>query len=119
MKMQNKQNGVKMVVNLGSNPTVKTVTGNRRMARFTVACLDRNGNDPHAKMKWLPVVSWGSVAEMAGRFLRKGKRVLITGHVVERVWMDKKGNARTKSEIVATNLVLLDSGRIGVMRRAS
>ena len=108
MKMQN-NNNVKMVVNLGTKPTIKTVTGGRKMARFSVAAFETEAESGKKKIKWYNVISWGNVADMAERCLEKGKRVIICGHLVEKKWLDKKGVERIRKEILATNLVLLHS----------
>ncbi len=111
MKMQNNSNNsVKMVVNLGTKPTIKTVSGGRKMARFSVAALETESESGKKKVKWYNVISWGNVADMAERCLEKGKRVIVCGHLVEKKWLDKKGVERTRKEILATNLVLLHSG---------
>lgn len=115
MKMSdNKNNNVKMVVNLGTKPTIKTVTGGRKMARFSVAAIEPDGESGKKKVKWYNVISWGNVADMAERCLEKGKRVIVCGHLVEKKWLDKKGIERTRKEILATNFVLLNSGNKSV-----
>ena len=110
MNMQNK-NDVRMIVNLGTNPTVRTTFSGQKVARFSAAAVEHDATTGKNKVKWYAVVSWGRVAEIAEMHLQKGKRVLLCGNLVIRHWTDKKGNARTKSEIVATDLVLLHSGR--------
>lgn len=112
-----KNNSVKMIVNLGTKPTVKTVSGGRKMARFSAAVLEtENETGPDGltrkkkKVKWYPVLSWGSVADMAGRCLEKGKRVMVCGYMTEKQWIDKKGVVRVRKEILATNFILLNSG---------
>ncbi|MDQ3111184.1 MAG: single-stranded DNA-binding protein [Bacteroidota bacterium] len=109
MKTQS-NNNVKMIVNLGTKPTIKTVSGGRKMARFSVATLETENESGKKKIKWYSVISWGSVADMAERCLEKGKRVIVCGHLVEKKWLDKKGIERTKKEILATHFVLLNSG---------
>jgi single-strand DNA-binding protein len=106
-----KNNNVKMIVNLGTKPTIKTVSGGRKMARFSAAALETEESSGKKKVKWYPVLSWGSVAEMAERCLEKGKRIIVCGHMTEKQWLDKKGVVRTKKEILATNFILLDSGK--------
>lgn len=102
-----KNNNVKMIVNLGTKPTIKTVSGGRKMACFSVAALEAEQEGGKKKIKWYNVISWGSVADMAERCLQKGKRVIISGHIVEKKWLDKKGVEHIRKEILATNLVLL------------
>jgi len=118
MNMNMQPNNVKMIVNLGTKPTVKTVSGGRRMARFSAAAIEPDDTGK-SKVKWYSVVSWGKVADMAGRCLEKGKRVMVCGHLITRTWTDKKGIQRTRHEIVATNLILLHSGKSATLPNAA
>ncbi|CAN5861237.1 hypothetical protein BH11BAC7_BH11BAC7_35150 [soil metagenome] len=113
MKMPN-NNNVKMIVNLGTKPTIKTVTGGRKMACFSVAAFETENESGKKKIKWYNVISWGSVADLAERCLEKGKRVIVCGHLVEKKWLDKKGIERVRKEILATNIVLLHAGNKNV-----
>ena len=120
--MQN--NNVKMIVSLGTNPTVKSALNGKKVARFSVAAFDPDSyrDKPDAggkKVKWYTVVSWDNVADMAERCLQKGKRVMLHGYLVTRSWTDRKGIVRTKQEIVATNLVLLRSEKSSAMPKAA
>ncbi|MCX6312316.1 MAG: single-stranded DNA-binding protein [Bacteroidetes bacterium] len=117
--MINQTNNVKMVVNLGTKPTIKTVTGGRKMARFSVAAIEPEAETGKKIIKWYSVISWGSVADMAERCLEKGKRVMVCGHLVTKTWTDKKGIERTRKEILATHLVLLHSGTRSTLPNAA
>lgn len=112
-------NNVKMIVNLGTNPTVKSLPNGKKVARFSVASVEPAEEGGKNKVKWYSVVSWGRVADVAEQHLQKGKRVMLVGHLVIRNWTDKKGLARSRREIVATNLVLLHSGRTPVANVAA
>ena len=109
MIMQN--NSVKMVVNLGTKPTIKTVTGGRKMARFSAVALEAEAGTNKKKIKWYSVVSWGTLADMAERCLEKGKRVMIYGHLITNTWTDKNGVEQTKKEIMATHFILLNKNK--------
>lgn len=117
--MIQQNNNVKMIVNIGTKPTIKTVSGERKMARFSVAALEPDESTGKKKVKWYSVISWGNVADMAERCIEKGKRVMITGHLVTKTWTDKKGIERSRKEIMATNLVLLHSGKRATMPNAA
>ena len=117
MIMQN--TNVKMVVSLGTNPTVKSALNGKKVARFSVTALEPQPDTGGKKVKWYTVVSWDHLADLAERFLQKGKRVMLHGHLVTRSWTDRKGVVRTKQEIVATNLVLLRSEKGGAMPKAA
>ncbi|HLG02067.1 MAG TPA: single-stranded DNA-binding protein [Bacteroidia bacterium] len=119
MQNPNNTNGFKMIVNLGTDPTVKTTSNGRKMAKFSAACVEHDALENKNKIKWYSVISWGNLAEIAARHLQKGKRIMLCGHMVEHSWTDKKGNVRTKREIVATDIVILRSGRTPVIKIAA
>ena len=55
------------------------------------------------------VVFWGKVAEIAGKYLIKGKRVFIKGKLKTRSWEDKETKKKNyRTEIIAKELILLD-----------
>lgn len=111
-----KSNHVKMYVCLGTQPVIKTTRDGKRMANFFAT--NTTANDacpPHEHVntpstKWFRVISWGNVADTASRHLQKGKKVLLMGNMTTQQYTTKKGELRTKEVIVATNLILLDSG---------
>jgi single-strand DNA-binding protein len=119
MKTQEQNNNVKLIVNLGTNPTVKQFPNGKKMARFSVASVEPAENGGPNEIKWYSVTSWGTLADVAQQHLQKGKRVMLIGHLVIRNWTDKKGNARSRREIIASNLVLLHSGRTPVANCAA
>lgn len=111
-----KNNHVKMYVCLGTQPVVKTTGNGKRMANFFAmnvtpdkACPPANHFRPSTK--WFRVISWDKVAESAGRHLQKGKKVLLMGNVITQQYKTRKGVIKTKEVIVASNIVLLDSGK--------
>lgn len=111
-----KNNHVKMYVCLGTQPIVKTTGNGKRMANFFAMNVSPDDTClPHQKFqpstKWFRVISWDQLAETAGRHLHKGKKVLLIGNVVTQEFKTRKGQIKTKEVIVASNIVLLDSGK--------
>jgi single-strand DNA-binding protein len=53
-------------------------------------------------------VLWRGLAELATKYLHKGSLVHIEGSLRTRSWEDKDKNRRFMTEIIATNLVMLD-----------
>ena len=51
------------------------------------------------------------LAEVADRFLKKGKQVAVEGRIFYRTFEDKKGVTKNMTEIVLDDLVLLGSGK--------
>nr|HPI55100.1 single-stranded DNA-binding protein [Chitinophagaceae bacterium] len=58
--------------------------------------------------EWHNIVLWRGLAELAAKYLHKGSLVHIEGSIRTRSWEDKDKNRRFMTEIVASNLVMLD-----------
>lgn len=109
MKNQ-KNNHVKMYVCLGTQPIVRTMGNGKRMANFFA--MSASGKNQHApSTKWFRVVSWDQLADTAARHLHKGKRVMLMGNLITQEVKTRKGVIKKKEVIVASNIVLLDSGK--------
>ncbi len=110
-----------MYVCLGTQPVVKTTGNGKRMANFFAMNVSPDDACPppdsyreqkfQPSTKWFRVISWDQLAETAGRHLHKGKKVLLIGNVVTQEFKTRKGQIKTKEVIVASNIVLLDSGK--------
>lgn len=109
-------NKVMIIGNLGSDPELKTV-GDSQVANFSVATSetykDGSGNSQE-KTEWHRIVAWGKQAELAGRFLSKGRKVFLEGSLQTRSWDDKtSGQKRYMTEIKAYKITFLDKAEGG------
>ena len=57
------------------------------------------------------IVMWRKLAEIANQYLKKGQRVYIEGRLTTRSWDAQDGTKRSKTEIVADNMIMLDGGK--------
>jgi single-strand DNA-binding protein len=57
--------------------------------------------------EWHNVVIWRGLAEVAAKYLRKGKLIYLEGKLRTRAYDDKEGNKRYTTEIVADNFTML------------
>src|SRR5690606_32888929 len=57
--------------------------------------------------EWHNIVMWRGLAEVAAKYLFKGKLVYIEGKLRTRTYEDKEGIRRYTTEIVAENFTLL------------
>lgn len=53
------------------------------------------------------VVTWNKLAEICSQYLTKGQKVYIQGRLQTRTWEGKDGNSRSRTEIVADDMVML------------
>lgn len=100
-------NKIMLIGNLGKDPIVKTFenTGNK-VANFSLAVSsrDRDGNE---KTEWFDIAVWGRQAEIAEKYLRKGKNIYVEGRIQSRSYKDNNGIDRKIYEVVAENFVML------------
>lgn len=59
------------------------------------------------------VVMWRKLAEIANQYLKKGRRIYVEGRLVTRSWDAQDGSKRSRTEIVADNMIMLDGGQGG------
>lgn len=108
------KNKVQLIGNLGNAPEVKTFDGGRKMARFSVATSENYRNAKGEKVKdtqWHNLVAWGKLAEIAEKYLTKGKEVAIEGKLINRSYNDKEGKKKYVTEVQVNELLLLGSKR--------
>ena len=96
--------------NLASDPESRTTSGGRQVTRFRVA-TNRVWTDPKTmqkqeKAEFHNIVTWGRLAEIAQKYLAKGRLVFIEGRIENRSYQDKEGKTRYWTEIVAESLQL-------------
>ncbi|HMW65373.1 MAG TPA: single-stranded DNA-binding protein [Chitinophagaceae bacterium] len=104
------KNKVQLIGNLGNAPEVKTFDSGKKMARFSVATSESYRNAKGEKVtetQWHNLVAWGKVADIAEKFLTKGKEVAIEGKLINRSYEDKDGKKRTITEVQVNELLLI------------
>ncbi len=69
---------------------------------------DRNTGQKQERTEWHRVVFFNKLADVAGQYLQKGSKVYIEGSLRTRKWQDKDGRDRYTTEIVASELEMLD-----------
>lgn len=112
--MNTLKNRVTLIGNLGMDPDTKTTETGKKVTHFTLATDDGYKNADGQKVKettWHNIVAWNGLAEIAGKYLKKGKEVAVEGRLVYRSYEDKKGATKYITEIVLNDLILLRSGK--------
>src|SRR3981081_1623931 len=96
------RNKVQLIGNLGAAPEVKTLDSGKKMARFSIATNENYRNAKGEKVtetQWHNLVAWGKVADIAEKYLTKGREVAIEGKLINRSYTDKEGNKKYITEI--------------------
>lgn len=105
-------NKVIVVGNLGKDPEVRYMQSGGEVTNITLATSetwnDKSTGEKKEKTEWHRIVFYGKLAEIAGKYLSKGKKVYIEGRLQTNKWQDQNGADRYTTEIVASELQMLD-----------
>lgn len=102
-------NKVILVGHLGKDPELRHLEGGVKVASFPLATSETYTKDGKKveQTEWHNIVMWRGLADIAEKFLVKGKLVYIEGKLRTRSWEDKEGHKRYQTEIVADNFTML------------
>lgn len=105
-------NKVLLIGNLGKDPEMKYTPQGSPITTFSLA-VSRARKTPEGEWKdeteWFRIVAWQKLAETCNEYLRKGSKVYIEGRLQTRKWEGQDGQPREIVEVVANEMVLLDS----------
>lgn len=107
-------NRVTLLGRLTRDPEVRTTPNGQQVASVSIATgrmwTDQSGARQE-KSEFHNCVLWGKLAEIAGQFLTKGKRIYLEGRLETRDWTGQDGVKRYRTEIIASNMIMLDGPR--------
>ena len=98
-------NKVIIVGNLGRDPETKTFQNGGKVVNLRIATSDswkdKNSGERKEATEWHSVAIFNEgLANVAERYLRKGRKVYIEGALKTRKWQDASGNDRYSTEVV-------------------
>ena len=98
-------NKVILVGNLGRDPEVRTTSNGSKVVQLSIATSerwrDRATGEQREKTEWHRVVIFNErLADVAERYLQRGRQVYIEGQLQTRKWQDQEGNDKYTTEIV-------------------
>ena len=94
-------NRVTLVCRLTADPELRYSLSGTAMASLRVVVNDRE--DP----EFLDVTAWRELAELAGKYLAKGRLILVEGRLHGRSWQAEDGTPRRTVEVTAANIQFL------------
>lgn len=109
-------NKVMLIGNLTRDPELRSTNSGQTVASFAVA-TNRSWNDAQGNrqdaVEYIDIVAWGKLAEIVGQIYRKGRRTYVEGRFQTRNWDGQDGVKRYKTEVIASDLILLDRAPAG------
>ena len=82
----------------------------KKKASFSIATSDSYKNQKGEKVEdtqWHNIVIWGKLADTAGKYLKKGMKVFVSGELVKKEW-EKDGVKHNDFDIFLDNVQMLD-----------
>lgn len=105
-------NKAMIIGNIVRDPEMKSTPNGQNVTSFSIATnlvwKDQNGQKQE-KVEFHNIVAWRRLAEIAGQYLKKGSKVYVEGRLQTRSWDDPNGVKRYRTEIIAENMIMLDS----------
>ena len=105
-------NKVILLGRLGADPELRMTPNGQQVCSLRLATSESFTKDgqKEERTEWHRVVLWGRLAELAGKYLRKGRSCYIEGKIQTRSWDDPQGQKRYSTEVVGNTLQFVDSG---------
>lgn len=95
-------NKVILLGNLGADPEVKYLEGDKVVANLSLATTeaynDRSGNRVE-QTEWHDLELWDQQAKIAEKYLKKGSQIYVEGKIKSDKWIDEQGQNRKRMKI--------------------
>jgi single-strand DNA-binding protein len=97
---------------LARDPELRRTQSGIAVVSFTLAVDQDYTNDRGERgCDFIPVVAWRQTAEFVSKYFTKGRMAVASGRIQVRNYIDKDGNKRTATEIVAYRVYFGESKR--------
>ena len=104
-------NKVILIGHLGADPEMRSLPDGTPVASLRVATTetwkDKTTGERREQTEWHRVSLFRGLADIAGRYLKKGAQVYVEGRLRTRKWTDPAGTNRYTTEIVVNELLML------------
>lgn len=109
-------NRAQLIGNLTRDPETRTTPNGQNVATFGVATSstwkDTSGQKQE-RVEFHNIVAWGKLADICKQYLGKGRKVFVEGRLQTREWQGTDGVKKSRTEIVADNMIMLDKAPQG------
>jgi single-strand DNA-binding protein len=85
---------ITLLGNMGDFAKVTQFANGAKVARFSLATKNKNEDT-----KWYRLFAWGNIAQFIESFGSKGKKIIVTGKLVERTYVAKDGVMKRIEEV--------------------
>ena len=107
-------NKVELIGNLTRDPELRYTPQGTAVCTFGLATNRQwvtEAGEKREEAEFHRIVAWNKLAEICSQLLTKGRKTYIEGRLQTRSWTGQDGAQRTATEIVASDMIILDSRR--------
>ncbi len=105
-------NKAMIIGNVTRDPELKSTPSGQNVVSFGVATnlvwTDQSGQQ-QKKTEFHNIIAWRKLAEICAKYLHRGSKVYLEGRLQTTDWTGNDGVKRYRTEIVAENMIMLDS----------
>lgn len=110
-------NKIILIGNCGKDPETRHTASGMQVCSVSLATSskrkDKSTGEYVEDTQWHRVIFYDKLAEIAGKYLQKGKQVYIEGRMKYGKYTDNSGNERYTADVIATEIQLLGSREEG------
>lgn len=110
-------NKVILLGNLGKDPEIRQLPSGQNVASFSLATTENYTSKTGERVKqteWHRITAFGKLADLAGKYLHKGKQVYLEGKLRTRQWEDNNNQKHSTTEIIVSTIQLLGQANSGM-----
>jgi len=105
-------NKVMLVGNVGNDPEFRTMPSGASVTNVSIATSeswkDKKTGEDAERTEWHKCVFFGPIADVVKNLAQKGAKMYVEGSLRTRSWEGKDGQKRYTTEIICTEMQLLD-----------
>lgn len=98
--------------NLGKDPELRFTPQGNAVASISIGVgsswKDKQGVQ-QAQTEWISCVAFGKLAEVIGKYLKKGSKIYVEGRQKTEKYKGKDGQDKYSTKIVLNQMIMLDS----------
>jgi single-strand DNA-binding protein len=104
-------NRAQIIGRLGQDPDLRYTQSGNMVCTLSIATSlqwrDKTSGEAREKTEWHRCVAFDKTAEIASKYLTKGRQVYVEGRLQTRKWQAQDGSDRYTTEILVEHLQLL------------
>lgn len=101
-------NHITLLGRLAQEPELRYTQGGTPVASFDLA-VPVPSKDKSTPPDYIPIVCWREQAEFCGRYLTKGRQVVVEGRLTTRKYVSDDGRNHKVIEVTASRIYFADS----------